>query len=80
MPDPLHVEPGAGRYAAGLCADAAADLGELAIELGDEPLRELLQRHIDNLHEFADRFRGIDAAYGEADRGGADRYVDRHSS
>ena len=74
MPDSLHVEPGAGRHAAGLCADAAAELTELAVELGDEPLRGLFDRHVENLQEFADRFRAVDGAYGEADRGGADRY------
>ena len=74
MPDPLHVEPGAGHRAAGLCADAAAKLAELAVELGDEPLRGLFDRHVENLQEFADRFRAVDAAYGEADSGGADRY------
>ena len=74
MPDPLHVEAGAGRHAAVLCADAADKLGDLAVELGDESLRGLVERHIENLHEFADRFRAADAAYGEADRGGADRY------
>jgi hypothetical protein len=74
MPDSLHVEPGAGHRTAALCADAAAELGELAVELGDEPLRGLLERHIGNLHEFADRFRAVDAVYGETDRGGADRY------
>ncbi len=74
MPDPLHVEAGAAQHAAVLCADAADELGELAVELGDEPLRGLLAQHIENLHEFADRFHAADAAYDEADRGGADRY------
>ncbi len=74
MPDPLHVEPGSGHRAAALCADAAAELYELAVELVHEPLRTLLEQHIKNLDEFADRFRGVDAVYGEADRGGADRY------
>jgi hypothetical protein len=74
MPDPLHVEPGSGHRAAALCADTAAELDELAVELGHEPLRALLEQHIKNLDEFADRFRAVDAAYGEADSGGADRY------
>ena len=74
MPDSLHVEAGAGHRTAALCADAAAELDELAVELGDEPLRGLLERHIGNLHEFADRFRAVDAVYSEADCGGADRY------
>ena len=74
MPDSLYVGPGVGHHAAGLCADAAAELDELASELGDEPLRRLFEQHIKNLDEFADRFRGVDAVYGEADRGGADRY------
>ena len=74
MPDSLHVGPGAGHHAAVLCADAAAELDELASELGDDPLRGLFDRHIENLHEFADRFRAVDGVYGEADRGGADRY------
>ena len=74
MPDSLHVGARAGHHAAGLCADAAAEMAELAAELGDEPLRELFDRHVENLQEFADRFRAVDAVYGEADRGGADRY------
>ena len=74
MPDSLHVGARAGHRAAGLCADAAAEMAELAAELGDEPLRGLFDRHVENLQEFADRFRAVDAVYGEADRGGADRY------
>jgi hypothetical protein len=74
MPDPLHVEPGAGRRAAALCDDAAAELAELAAELDDGPNRELLGRHAENLNEFGARFRSIDPAYDEADRGGGDRY------
>ncbi|MGH3677992.1 MAG: hypothetical protein ACRDU5_20110 [Mycobacterium sp.] len=74
MPDPLHVEPGAGHDAAALCDDAADELAELAAQLDDEPLRELLGRHAENLNEFGVRFRSVDAAYGEADRGGGDRY------
>jgi hypothetical protein len=74
MPDPLHVEPGAGHRVGALCDDAAAELAELAAELDDEPLRELLGWHTENLNEFGTRFRSVDAAYGEADRGGGDRY------
>jgi hypothetical protein len=74
MADPLHVEPGAGRYASTLCADAADDLAGLAAELVDEPFRELLKRHVDNLREFAERFRAVDGTYREADRCGSDRY------
>jgi hypothetical protein len=74
MPDPLHVEPCAGHHAAALCDDAAAELTELAAELDDETQRQLLSRHAENLNEFGTRFRSVDAAYGEADRGGGDRY------
>jgi hypothetical protein len=74
MPDPLHVEPGAGHRAAALCDDASAELAELAAELDFGPLPELLAWHAENLNEFGTRFRSVDAAYGEADRCGCDRY------
>jgi hypothetical protein len=73
MPDPVHVEPCAGHHAAALCDDAAAELTELATELDDEAQRLLLW-HAANLNDFGTRFRSVDAAYGEADRGGGDRY------
>jgi hypothetical protein len=74
MSDPVHVEPRAGHQAAALCDEAASELAELAAEVGDVPLSELLGWHVENLTEFAARFRSVDAAYGEADRGCCERY------
>jgi hypothetical protein len=79
MPESFYLAPAAGEQAAALCDGAAEELTACAAQLDhdpchDHPLRSLLHRLAETLSEFAVQFRAADAAYREADRGGADRF------